>query len=117
MIVAVDEGRTYVIAAVEVVRLVAERSCSAIAALSKVKLRPLLGGEDALFPATCPEGLLSVHNLHVDHARVVQLGGAELVLGDLLAQRGGHEAENGCCVFHDVKRASSRIAVSAMDTD
>lgn len=95
-----------IVATEEEVRLVPEGNRLAIPTLSEVQLWVLfflnIGGAKRGVLVPLPE--LLRHDALVHDAGIVQLGGADLILGDLLAGDQGREGGEGELVLHDVSK-------------
>ena len=97
---------TYVVAAEECVRLIADRNCFPIPTLRKVKLwilsRVLRGTiEDTASSKLLPVALFQAHEALMHESIVVQLSGTLRIFGDLLGDGGRRKAENGCQIHLD----------------
>lgn len=94
--------QVHVVAAEEEVALVAEGHRLAVAALGEVQLRVLGLGEalEAHLGVLVPLLELLGHDALVHDTTVVELGGADLILGDFLAGGDGREGSKGKGVLH-----------------
>lgn len=95
--------QVHVVATEEEGRLVPEGNSLAVAALSEVQLRVLVGLKvgSAHLSVLVPLRELLGHDALVHDAVVVELSGADLILGHFLACDKGREGSKGERVLHD----------------